>query len=234
MPRPLDPQKGEKIRVGFEADVLLRNVPDMMALYGAAITSWSWIEQHYQNIRSVLQFDNANPSFDGFKEPLSTPRQIELLKKTAEKQLDRTRWQLFRTALEELQKPAELRNLLAHGLVGYCDARPNRLVLFRQADFQTLYRATFSPPVKTGQLLATDGDLERALNEVAKKGLMFDADDLRNVIAAGKRSNTIALPLASLCSDAPAVAAIGVGQLLAIPEIKKVFAQALALDRDLA
>lgn len=230
VPTLFDPHKGERIRLEFESDVLLRNVPKLMALYGAAITNWSWIEQHYQNVRSVLHFDGANPSFEGFKEPLSTPRQIELLKKTAAKQLDRSRWLLFNVALTELQKPAEVRNALAHGIVGYCDVRPNCLILFRQADLQKLYRTTFAPPVKTGKLLATDDEIKRAANEMAKKGLMFDVDDLQNVIAAGKQSNTIALPLASLCSDAPAVAAIGRGQLLAIPEIKQAFDQVLAIE----
>jgi hypothetical protein len=226
VPKPVAFTKGERVHLTFNVDDILKVVPDYLGMHGAAVASWSWAEQQFQNVRAVLELEDANLSSLKFACPKSTPAQLRLLGEAAEKHISPWLKELFSVALEVAKRPAIDRNTLSHGLVAYCPIRPTGLVIYKQEDQQRLYRNSFAPGVKFGHIDGRAEDFEAVARDVIQSGLLYESDDYRKCIAANRLSGEILLWLPYIGSNDFTIVNLGVVKLLKIPEVAREFERA--------
>jgi hypothetical protein len=226
VPKPVAFTKGETVHLTFNADDILKEAPDYLSLHGAVVTSWSWAEQQYQNVRAVLELTDADFSLSKFGCPKSTPKQLRLLDEAAKKHIPSWLRELFSIALNMAKRPATDRNALSHGLVAYCPIRPTGLVIYKQEDHQRLYRNSFARGVKFGHIDGRPEEFESVARDVIQSGLLYETDDYRKCIAANRLSGEILLWLPYLGSNDFTIVNLGVVKLLKIPEVAREFERA--------
>jgi hypothetical protein len=223
VPKPVAFAKGESVHLTFNVDEILTEAPELLGLHGAAVTSWSWAEQQYQNVRAVLEITDADPKLSKFDCPRSTPAQLQRLESAAKGAIPSWLRELFLVALKVAKLPSIDRNTLSHGLVAYCPIRPTGLVIFKQEDQQKLYRSTFAPSVKFGRIDGNSEDFEAIAREVVQNGRLYERDDYLRCIAANKLSADILLWLPYLGSNDFTIVNLGIVKLLKIPEVAREF-----------
>lgn len=219
MPTPIDLKPGTHLHLDFDAQRIAKRAPVLMAGVGAAIASWSWVEQHYENIRAILELTDFDLSLSEFKTYRLSSRQREKLLAAAKKRLSPTLLPLFLDAFELATGPAGQRNEIAHGLIAFWDARPDVLVIYQPAHFQEFFRKTSAPTIFTGRVVPTDVELDVALKEMAHTGTLFDSTDFAHLVAQSSISNEILISLANMCSSDPNIAGLGERMVRANPHV---------------
>lgn len=220
MPSSVNVQRDERVELSFNTQIILEKAPLLFADFGAAVAGWSWAEQYYQNIRAILELNDGDLTFSEFKEPRLSSQQRRMLLSAAEKHLSGQPLSLFLDAFELAVSPATERNQLAHGLIGYWDARPNNLLVYQQADFQRLFRKTFAPTIFTGRIDVEDAELDAAMMAALNSGQLYDHTDFARLQKQMEASSEIFIALANMCSSDKSVAALGQRMLLARPDVQ--------------
>jgi len=186
--------------------------------FSRAIAAWSDAEVMLGNVLSQLLGAHSEPALAILHTLRNSGAQEKAISEAAACLLDVDDHWLFCCAMRVGMKPVELRNRLAHGVVGVADGLSDALIIARQQDMQLLMMHAFRNT--RGLTGISKAEIKSRTREFSKRALVYRAPDLERDRAKFEQSMSIFLNLSVLCARLHHGKKRALDELHAVPEIK--------------
>lgn len=218
-PRTLFEVCGEKTPAFTALDgSVFEKRPKLAVAFSKAIAEWSNAELMLGNVLSQLLGMHSEPALAILQTLRNSTAQEKAISEAAATLMDPDGHWLFCCALRVGMKPVELRNRLAHGVIGVADGLEDALIVARQQDMQLLMMHAFRN--NRGLSPISKSEVKARTLEFSKRALVYREADLEQERAKFEQSTSIFLNLSVLCAHVHHGKRNALEELHSVPEIK--------------